>query len=86
MAGGWLNQAHKCSVSYLIGYAVKKYLKSIVEKEEVNSYSFINYIVSRNTIDGIITWQIFWGYPREIEKYVEIPINYLDENEIEQLE
>lgn len=60
----------KMSVSCLLAYAVKKYMKKLFDGDESDNYQFKNYILSRRTKDGYIYWHILWGYPPDVEKYI----------------
>ena len=58
----------KFSVSYFLQRAIKKY---ILQKRKTNigdNYHYKNYMIIRGTVDNIICWQLYWGYPRGIEK------------------
>ncbi|MBN2160155.1 MAG: hypothetical protein JW807_12225 [Spirochaetes bacterium] len=67
-----LRKLLKMSVSYILAYAVKKYLPGlIINKTDNNRYR--NYVVIRDTIDNVICWKILWGWPYTIEKILPHP-------------
>ncbi|OHD66700.1 MAG: hypothetical protein A2176_11185 [Spirochaetes bacterium RBG_13_51_14] len=66
-----MRMVFKLSVSYLIAYAVEKYLDEIMHKilRRTDNYRYKNYIVSRIIIDGVICWMQYWGIPRTLLMY-----------------
>lgn len=62
-----LRKFFKMSVSLIVAYAVKKYLNKITKNLNTDNYQFKNYVVIREVVDNIISWRIYWGYPRTIE-------------------
>ncbi len=56
----------KMSVSCILAYAVRKYLKTI--STDKNRYN--NYVIIKNTRNNIIFWTLIWGYPPDIETYL----------------
>jgi hypothetical protein len=61
-----LRKLLKMSVSCILAFAVKKYLKNI--NTDNNRYK--NYVVIKNIRSGIIFWTLIWGYPPNIEDYL----------------
>ena len=61
-----LRKLLKMSVSLILAYSVKKYLKSL-NVNYTDNYLFRNYIVVREIIDNVISWRFIWGFPRNIE-------------------
>lgn len=61
-----LRKLLKMSVSHILAYAVKKYLKSNITDN--NRYK--NYAVIKSIRDGLVFWTLIWGYPPDIEKYL----------------
>jgi len=59
----------KMSVSYILAYAVRKYLDEIVEKlldkdTITDNYWYHNYLFIKETVEyDIICWKIYWGIP-----------------------
>ncbi len=56
----------KMSVSFILAYAVTKYLNDIINElldknKNTDNYFYRNYIFINETVDGIICWQIYWG-------------------------
>ena len=63
-----LRKFSKYSVSYLLAMAVERYLSKILENcvKFIDNYNiFNNYILHRYVIEGIISWHIYWGLPKE---------------------
>ena len=65
-----LRKLLKMSLSYIVAYAVKKYLKSLFSDKSRDNYMFSNYVLAKENADGIIYWKLFWGMPGKIEKYL----------------
>jgi len=64
-----LRKLLKMSVSLILAYAVDKYLQLILRKATDN-YLHKNYLMIRESIDGIKCWKLYWGYPPSIEKHL----------------
>ena len=60
----------KMSLSYIVAFAVKKYLKSLLDGESTDNYMFANYILAKEEAEGIIYWKLFWGVPKKLSKYL----------------
>ena len=59
-----LRKFFKMSVSYIIAYAVLKYLDEVLKfKKSTDNYFYTSYIFIKKTYDGAICWQIYWGIP-----------------------
>ena len=61
----------KMSVSFILAYAVTKYLNDIINElldknKNTDNYFYRNYIFIKETVDGIICWQIYWGIPTKL--------------------
>ena len=61
----------KMSVSYILAYAVKRYLGEIIDElldmnKNTDNYLYRNYILITKTINNVICWQIYWGIPPQI--------------------
>ncbi|MFC1669698.1 hypothetical protein ACFL20_04845 [Spirochaetota bacterium] len=65
-----LRKILKMSVSFIVAYAVRKYLKSFLKSGFTDNNSFQNYILAREDADGIIYWLMFWGVPKNLEKHL----------------
>jgi hypothetical protein len=64
-----LRKLLKMSVSLICAYAVEKYLKKPLRRQIADNYPFfMNYMVTKEIIDNIISWRIIWGYTPNIEK------------------
>ena len=66
-----MRKFYKMSVSFILAYAVKRYLDEIVNELldrniRTDKYYFRNYIFMKETIDGITCWRIYWGIPQKL--------------------
>jgi hypothetical protein len=61
-----LRKLLKMSVSCILAYAVRKYLKKI----NTDNYRYRNYVIIKNIRNGIVFWTLIWGYPQDIENYL----------------
>ena len=64
----------KMSISFVLAYAVMRYLDDIVNEllgsnKSTDKYYFRNYIFIKETVNGVICWQIYWGIPLKIPLY-----------------
>jgi hypothetical protein len=66
-----LKKVRKMSVSLILAYAVKKYLKILTEKGELSDNNhYQNYIIAREIIDGVVILKSIWGFPPKLEKFL----------------
>ncbi len=57
----------KLSVSYIIAYAVLRYLDELLVRHKMtDNYCYKNYVFIKKTIDETVIWQIYWGIPPEL--------------------
>jgi hypothetical protein len=57
----------KMSVSYILAYAVLRYLDELLDRNiNTDNYSYKNYVFIMKTVDGTILWQIYWGIPPQL--------------------
>lgn len=63
-----LRKFFKRSVSFLIAYAIDRYLDEIItiKRESCDNYPYKNYIMSRMVVDKIVCWMLYWGVPESI--------------------
>jgi hypothetical protein len=61
-----LRKLFKMSVSCILAYAVRKYIKTI----NTDNNRYRNYVIVKNSRNGIIFWTLIWGYPQDIETYL----------------
>ena len=62
-----MRKFYKMSVSYILAYAVLRYLEELLEgNSSTDNYCYKNYILIRKTIDETVTWQIYWGIPPQL--------------------
>ena len=64
----------KMSISFILAYAVIRYMDDIVNEllgrnKSSDKYYFRNYVFVKETKDGITCWQIYWGIPLKIPLY-----------------
>ena len=57
----------KMSVSYILSYAVLRYLDDLTDwNNNTDNYCYNNYIIMMKTFDGTVLWQIYWGIPPQL--------------------
>jgi hypothetical protein len=63
-----LRKIFKFSVSFLVFYAVEKYLDEILNNlcKGADNYRYKNYMLTRVIVDGVISWILSWGVPRTL--------------------
>lgn len=61
-----LRKLLKMSVSFLVAYAVEKYLNVGVQLDDADKNRFRNYALVREEIDSVICWRLFWGHPHSL--------------------
>ena len=62
-----LRKFFKMSVSYILAYAVLRYLDELMKRGKItDNYWYKNYILIVKTVDEIVCWQIYWGNPSEL--------------------
>ena len=65
-----MRKFYKMSVSFILAYAVMRYLDEVIKelaerKSSTDNYPFRNYILTKEIIDEVICWQIYWGIPQK---------------------
>ncbi|MFC1670493.1 hypothetical protein ACFL20_08875 [Spirochaetota bacterium] len=65
-----LRKLLKMSLSHIVAFAAKKYLKSLISEDSTDNYTFTNYIIAKEDANGIIYWKLFWGIPQKVEEYL----------------
>ncbi|MBN2158435.1 MAG: hypothetical protein JW807_03495 [Spirochaetes bacterium] len=63
-----MRRLRKMSVSFLLAYAVKRYLNKVVKDNIGDNYHQKNYIIIKELVDNIICWKFYWGFPLHIER------------------
>jgi hypothetical protein len=54
----------KMSVSFILAYAVIRYLDELLKmNESTDNYCYKNYVFIKQLVNGIICWQTYWGIP-----------------------
>jgi hypothetical protein len=65
-----LRKLLKMSVSLILAFAVKKFLCKLMKINSTDNYLCKNYIIIKDIIDSIIVWKFVWGYPPNLEKFI----------------
>ncbi len=65
-----LRKLLKLSVSFILAYAVKKYLSKLIEGKDTDNYHPNNYIIAKESYDNVIVWKLIWGFPPDLEKII----------------
>jgi hypothetical protein len=59
-----LRKFYKMSISYILAFAVLRYLDEIFKgNKSTDKYFYCNYIFIKKIIDNIVCWGIYWGIP-----------------------
>jgi hypothetical protein len=66
-----LRKLLKMSVSLILSIAVNKYLKRLMHENKADNYQVTNYVVLKKIINGITHWILIWGFPPNIEAYLD---------------
>jgi hypothetical protein len=66
-----LRKLLKMSVSLILSIAVKKFLKHLMQNKNADNYQFKNYMVAKRVINGLTHWTFIWGFPFNIEAYLD---------------
>lgn len=66
-----MRKLFKMSVSFILAYAVVRYLDEVMNELtnrniDTDNYTYRNYIFVRKTIDNIICWHLYWGIPEKL--------------------
>lgn len=69
-----MRKFYKMSVSYILAYAVRRYLDEILSElvngnKNTDNYIYKNYIFIKKIINGITCWQMYWGIPQKLPAY-----------------
>jgi hypothetical protein len=65
----------KMSVSLILAYAVEKFLDKVMKKNNSDNNHFYNYILAKEEVNGIIMWKLIWGFPPNLEKFINFHLN-----------
>lgn len=65
-----LRKLLKLSVSRILAFAVKKYLRKIQKRNITDNKRYKNYVIIKEFVDNITSWRFFWGYPPSIGKFL----------------
>ena len=55
------------SVSHILAMAIDKYLDESMKTTIKDKYHFTNYIILKDSINGILCWKLIWGFPANME-------------------
>ena len=66
-----MRKFYKMSVSFILAYAVIRYLDEIVNElrgrnKNADNYLYNSYILVKETVGGIVCWKIYWGIPSNL--------------------
>jgi hypothetical protein len=66
-----MRKLYKMSVSFILAFAMMRYLDNIVHELlcgniNTDNYRYNSYILMKRIIDGVICWQLYWGIPTKI--------------------
>ena len=68
-----MRKLFKMSLSRILAYAVKNYLREVMEKltaknrkKFTDNYPLKNYITIKDMTTGVVCWKLFWGIPIKI--------------------
>ena len=66
-----MRKFYKMSISFILAYAIRRYLDNIVNKllnsnNNTDNYHFRNYVFVKETIDEVTCWRIYWGIPQKL--------------------
>ncbi len=66
-----MRKFYKRSVSLILADAARRYLNELLcmllnRDDFTDNYRYRNYIFIKNTLDGTICWQIYWGVPHKL--------------------
>lgn len=64
-----LRKLFKMSASLILTCAIKEYLDELIEAA-IDNYHYTNYLIIKETIDGIQSWRLIWGFPRNLELFL----------------
>jgi hypothetical protein len=65
-----LKKLLKMSLSLILAYALKKYLKEKLKIINTDNNRFNSYIITKEIIDNVIVWKYIWGIPPNLEKVI----------------
>lgn len=65
-----LKKVYKMSGSYLIAFAIEKYLNELLLQNAgiADNYRFANYGLSRFVVNKVVCWTQYWGVPPKLMK------------------
>ena len=61
-----LRKLLKMSVSFILAYAVEKYLEKLMTQKTPDNYRFTSYIIAKEVIDSVKIWKFIWGMPPDL--------------------
>ena len=74
-----MRKLYKMSISFILAYAIENYLNELCDlltcckdKKYTDNYLYKNYILTNNTIDGVICWQLYWGFPQKLNSILKL--------------
>ncbi len=58
-----LRKLLKMSVSFILAFAVRKYLSKLMNKKIADNYRFLYYSIKKEVEKNVIIWKNIWGLP-----------------------
>ncbi len=70
-----MRKFYKMSISFILAYAVKKYINEVMNEllnrgKNTDNYIYRNYILMTKSINETICWQICWGIPQKLPSII----------------
>jgi hypothetical protein len=71
-----LRKVYKMSASRIIALAMEKFMERLINSsgKETDNYRISSYVFSGFTMDGVICWAQYWGLPRKLHSFPDLPI------------
>ncbi len=66
-----LRKLLKMSVSLILAIVVNKFIGKPAKIIITDNNRYKNYVIIKEMVGGIICWRFFWGYPPNIETYIQ---------------
>ena len=63
-----LRKLMKMSVSLILAFAFKKFMRKPIKFNTTDNYLLRNYFIIKEIIDSTIIWKFIWGWPPNLKK------------------
>jgi hypothetical protein len=67
-----LRRLLKLSISLMLADAVQKFFSKLLKQNKIDNYRYMNYVLIKETIDNIICWRHIWGFPPDLNKFLQL--------------